>query len=74
LAWLHSLLKEEPKELGIRKVMGASAGNLVVMLCGDLPTLFWLVCSLAFPSPGISSVNTCQTMPSTLKSIWVFTW
>jgi len=73
--WPGSFTAERrTKELGIRKVMGASAGNLVVMLCGDFTNLVLVSLFIGFPVSCISSVNTCQTMPSTLKSIWVFTW
>ncbi|HRK54072.1 MAG TPA: ABC transporter permease [Cyclobacteriaceae bacterium] len=37
------------KELGIRKVMGASVGNLVIMLCGDFTNL--VIVSLLFGFP-----------------------
>jgi putative ABC transport system permease protein len=37
------------KELGIRKVMGASVGNLVVMLCGDFTNLVLVGLFIGFP-------------------------
>jgi ABC-type antimicrobial peptide transport system permease subunit len=37
------------KELGIRKVMGASAGNLVIMLCSDFTNLVLVSLFLGFP-------------------------
>lgn len=37
------------KELGIRKVMGASVGNLVIMLCGDFTNLIIVSLFIAFP-------------------------
>ena len=37
------------KELGIRKVMGASVGNLVIMLCGDFTKLVIGSLFLGFP-------------------------
>jgi putative ABC transport system permease protein len=37
------------KELGIRKVMGASVGNLVTMLCGDFTTLVIISLFIGFP-------------------------
>jgi ABC-type antimicrobial peptide transport system permease subunit len=37
------------KELGIRKVMGASAGNLVIMLCGDFTKLVLVSTFIGFP-------------------------
>lgn len=37
------------KELGIRKVMGASVGNLVTMLCGDFTNLVIVSLFIGFP-------------------------
>jgi len=37
------------KELGIRKVMGASVGNLVTMLCGDFTNLVIVSLFVGFP-------------------------
>ncbi len=37
------------KELGIRKVMGASVGNLVMMLCGDFTNLVIVSLLIGFP-------------------------
>jgi putative ABC transport system permease protein len=37
------------KELGIRKVMGASVGNLVMMLCGDFTNLVIVSLFIGFP-------------------------
>lgn len=37
------------KELGIRKVMGASVGNLVLMLCGDFTNLVIVSSCIGFP-------------------------
>jgi ABC-type antimicrobial peptide transport system permease subunit len=37
------------KELGIRKVMGASVGNLVALLCGDFANLVLVSLFIAFP-------------------------
>jgi ABC-type antimicrobial peptide transport system permease subunit len=37
------------KELGIRKVMGASVGNLVVMLCSDFTNLILIGLFIGFP-------------------------
>lgn len=37
------------KELGIRKVMGASVGNLVVMLCSDFASLVLVSLFIGFP-------------------------
>jgi putative ABC transport system permease protein len=37
------------KELGIRKVMGASVGNLVIMLCGDFTNLVIVSLFIGFP-------------------------
>lgn len=37
------------KELGIRKVMGASVGNLVIMLCGDFTNLVIISLFIGFP-------------------------
>jgi putative ABC transport system permease protein len=37
------------KELGIRKVMGASVGNLVMMLCGDFTNLVIISLFIGFP-------------------------
>lgn len=37
------------KELGIRKVMGASVGNLVIMLCGDFTILILISLFIGFP-------------------------
>ena len=37
------------KELGIRKVMGASYGNLVMMLCGDFTNLVIVSLFIGFP-------------------------
>jgi putative ABC transport system permease protein len=37
------------KELGIRKVMGASVGNLVMMLCGDFANLIIVSLFIGFP-------------------------
>ena len=37
------------KELGIRKVMGASVGNLVIMLCGDFTNLVLVSLFIGFP-------------------------
>jgi ABC-type antimicrobial peptide transport system permease subunit len=37
------------KELGIRKVMGASVGNLVMMLCGDFTNLVMVSLFIGFP-------------------------
>lgn len=38
------------KELGIRKVMGASVGNLVMMLCGDFTNLVIVSLFIGFPA------------------------
>jgi len=37
------------KELGIRKVMGASVGNLVIMLCSDFTNLVLISLFIGFP-------------------------
>lgn len=37
------------KELGIRKVMGASVGDLVIMLCGDFANLVVISLFIGFP-------------------------
>lgn len=37
------------KELGIRKVMGATVGNLVIMLCGDFTNLVIVSLFIGFP-------------------------
>ncbi|MFI5407325.1 MAG: ABC transporter permease, partial [Nitrososphaerales archaeon] len=37
------------KELGIRKVMGASVGNLVIMLCSDFTNLVLVSLFIGFP-------------------------
>jgi len=37
------------KELGIRKVMGASVGNLIMMLCGDFTNLVCVSLLIGFP-------------------------
>jgi putative ABC transport system permease protein len=37
------------KELGIRKVMGASVGNLIMMLCGDFANLVIVSLFIGFP-------------------------
>jgi putative ABC transport system permease protein len=37
------------KELGIRKVMGASVGNLVIMLCKDFTSLIIFSLLIGFP-------------------------
>lgn len=37
------------KELGIRKVMGASVGNLILMLCGDFTYLIIVSLFIGFP-------------------------
>jgi ABC-type antimicrobial peptide transport system permease subunit len=37
------------KEIGIRKVMGASAGNLIIMLCSDFTNLVLVSLLIGFP-------------------------
>lgn len=43
------ITERRTKELGIRKVMGASVGNLVVMLCSDFTNLVLVGLFIGFP-------------------------
>jgi hypothetical protein len=56
------------KEIGIRKVLGASVLNVTALLSKDFMILVLIANGLAFPSPGGASRCGCRNTPT--MSMW----
>jgi putative ABC transport system permease protein len=55
--------EQRTKEIGVRKVLGASAGSIIVLLSGDFTRLVLLATLLAFPAAYVLMDSWLQAFP-----------
>ncbi len=65
--------EKKVKEIGIRKVLGASVGNIFVMLSNNFLKLVFIAAIIAFPAAWIVMNNWLQNYPYRINiSAWMF--
>lgn len=64
------MAEQRTKEIGIRKVLGASVSNVVTMLSKDFLVLVCIACIIAFPVAGIAMNNWLKDFAYRINIDW----